>query len=113
MVAPALNFAADGLDRIRGAGLRSLTAGPVTVKKADKSFRRIGRCDQPFFQFGAVDRKVFKQRIREPLADCINPAARLRRDQLPRVKIESVGQQEHQAGAHGPLVSFDQIEIAG
>ena len=113
MVAPALNFAANRLDRIGCAALCSLAAGRAVVKKTNERFRRIGRCDQPFFQFGPIDRQVFKQRIREPLTDRIDSAARLCGDQLPWVEVEPVGQQKHQTGAHGPLVSLDQIEIAG
>ena len=93
MVAPALNFAANRLDRIGCAALCSLAAGRAVVKKTNERFRRIGRCDQPFFQFGPIDRQVFKQRIREPLADRIDSAARFRGNQLPGVEVETVGQQ--------------------
>ena len=108
MVAPPLDFAPRGGERVIGGATRR--ACPVVQPGEGRSGLRGQR--EEFLQLLAVDPEVGKAFIGEAPRQSVDPADRLVLAQRSRIEVELLDQLHHHPRADRSLIALDQIEVA-
>ena len=109
MVAPPLDLAPGSRHRVIGLDV----GGAGTVIQPCESRRGLRGSSQQFLHFIAIDAEVRESLVCKTCSQPVDPADRLVFAQRTRIEIELFDQAHHNARADRPLVTFDQIEIAG